>query len=99
MQNDEKVKILIEKKERARIERKICDIQKKKGINNLKNFKNIEELLKDEKVPSFKFGLETKRDKETFESRKLLNKNNSTCYKSSSNILLDSSILSYYICE
>jgi hypothetical protein len=64
------VKKNVEIKERVRIEKKICDVQKKKGINNLRNLKNIEELLKDELIPGFKFSLETKRDKDTFESYK-----------------------------
>jgi hypothetical protein len=60
----------MEIKERLRIEKKICEVQKKKGINNLRNLKNIEEMLKEEFIPGFKFSLETKRDKDTFDSYK-----------------------------
>ena len=58
----------METKERVRIEKKICDIQKKKGINNLRNLKNIEDMLKEEHLPDFVFSLEAKRDKDTFDS-------------------------------
>ena len=61
----------VELKERARIEKKICEVQKKKGINNLKNLKNIEELLKEDNLPGFKFILEAKRDKDTFDTYKV----------------------------
>ena len=92
LQNDFRIKKHIEQKERARIEKKICEIQKKKGINNLKNLKNIGELIKEEVVSGFKFGLETKRDKETFTSRKLLNPKNLFSPKSSSTLISESII-------
>jgi len=47
--------------ERARIERKLCELQKKKGIINLKNTQNIENLIKEEDLPGMKFSIEKKK--------------------------------------
>jgi hypothetical protein len=57
---------VVERLERARLEKKIIDIQLKKGITNLKNFKNLEQMLREERTPSFKFENEKNNFKETF---------------------------------
>jgi len=48
IQNDEDVKKKVERYERARIERKLCELKKNKGVNNLKNVSNNEEIIKKE---------------------------------------------------
>jgi len=58
--HDELVKKEVERFERARIERKINEIQKKKGINNLKQYKNVDVLLKEEELGSWNFAMEKK---------------------------------------
>jgi hypothetical protein len=63
--HDENVKKEVERFERARLERKIADIQKKKGISNLKQLKNLDVLLKDEELPSWNFNIEKKTYKDT----------------------------------
>ena len=82
MENDKFIKKHCEQKERARIEKKIIDIQMKKGMNNIRNFKYIDELLKEEIETDFKFTLETKCNKDTFDTRKLLNQNHFSSPKS-----------------
>jgi len=62
------VKKEVERFERARIERKINEIQKQKGINNLKQYKNIDILLKEEELPGMNFHLEKKYHKETIDT-------------------------------
>lgn len=65
--HDEKVKQNMERLERARIERKIMEYQKKKGITDLKNFGNLEELLKEHELPGWQFGMEKKTYKDSIE--------------------------------
>jgi len=59
--HDELVKKEVERFERARVEKKLQEIQKKKGINNLKQYKNLDVLLKEEELTSWNFGLERKK--------------------------------------
>jgi hypothetical protein len=61
------VKKEAERLERARIEKKIAEIQKKKGISNLKQLKNLDALLKEESVPNWNFNIEKKTYKDTIE--------------------------------
>jgi hypothetical protein len=74
IQNDEDVKKKVERYERARIEKKLCELQKKKGVNNFKNVSNIEEMIKKEEHTPMKFGIESKTYKDTFEVRKVQEK-------------------------
>jgi len=57
----------VERFERARIEKKIAEIQKQTGITNLNQINNIDALLKENNYPSWKFTLEKKNNKDTFE--------------------------------
>jgi len=65
--HDEMVQKEVERFERARIEKKIAEIQKNKGIMSLKQFKNLDVLLKDEELVSMKFGLEKKTYKDSID--------------------------------
>ena len=66
--HDKMVQKEVERFERARIEKKIAEIQKKKGITNLKQFKNLDALLKEEEeLPQWNFGLEKKTYKDTLD--------------------------------
>lgn len=56
----------VERFERARIEKKISEIQKQTGITNLNQINNIDNLLKENNAPSWNFGLEKKTYKDTF---------------------------------
>jgi hypothetical protein len=57
--------------ERARIEKKLADLIKKKGILNLKNLKDIETIVKEEKnLKPFDCSIEVKTNKDTFTSNK-----------------------------
>jgi len=79
IQNDEDVKKKVERYERARIERKLCELQKNKGVNNFKNVSNIEEMIKkgEEHTP-WKFGIDIKTYKDTFDIRKAQEKKDDT---------------------
>jgi len=65
--HDELIKKEVERFERARVERKLQEIQKKKGINNLKQYKNLDLLLKEEDLPLWHFGIERKNHRESIE--------------------------------
>lgn len=52
--------------ERARIEKKIAEIQKQTGITNLNQINNIDSLLKDNFYPAWDFSIEKKFHKDTF---------------------------------
>jgi len=53
------------------LKKKLCELQKKKGVNNFKNVANIEEMIKKEEEHSrWHFSIETKTYKDTFEVRK-----------------------------
>lgn len=69
LQNDNLVKKGIDRYERARIEKKIVEVQTTKGISTLKDLKNIEALIKEENNPSFKFNVEVMFNKNTIEKR------------------------------
>lgn len=58
----------VERFERARIEKKIAEIQKQTGITNLNQINNIDTLLKENNYPSWKFNLEKKSCKDTFDN-------------------------------
>lgn len=53
--------------ERARLEKKIMEIQLKKGITNLKNFKNLEKYLREDSLPIFNHSIEKTKFKDTFD--------------------------------
>lgn len=57
----------VERFERARIEKKIAEIQKQTGITNLNQINNIDALLKENNYPSWNFTLEKKSHKDTFD--------------------------------
>ena len=69
--------------EKARIERKIIEIQKKKGINNLKTVKNLEELLVDEDYPSMTFEIEKRTFKDNIDSMNRSERRNNSSGKKS----------------
>ncbi len=64
----------IERLERARIEKKIADIQKQTGITNLNQINNIDTLLRENNYPSWNFTLEKKLHKDTFDDTSRFNK-------------------------
>jgi hypothetical protein len=68
LQHDEMVKKEAERFEHARILKKITDIQKKKGVTNLKRCNDFNSLLKEEELPEMVFNLEKKSNKETFDN-------------------------------
>jgi hypothetical protein len=78
LQHDELFRKEVERFEQARILKKIAEIQKKKGIMNLKQYKNFHSLLKDEDLPGMKFGIEKKVNKDTFENYDKLEKTKNT---------------------
>ena len=57
--------------ERARIEKKVNNIQKNKGYTNLKNFTNLEELLKEKEFQSFNCTVESRFYKGTKDIHRL----------------------------
>jgi hypothetical protein len=57
----------VERFERARIEKKIFDIHKQTGLTNLNQIKEIDNLLKENINPAWKFNLDKKTNKDTFE--------------------------------
>jgi len=65
--HDELVKKEVDRFERARVEKKIQELQKKKGINNIKQY-NIDELIKEEELPCWNFAMERKNHRETIET-------------------------------
>jgi len=67
--HDELIKKEVERFERARVEKKIQELQKKKGINNLKMFKNLDVLLKEEDLPNWNFSIERKCHKESIDTQ------------------------------
>jgi hypothetical protein len=68
MINKELVEREVKRIEKARLERKILEAQKKKGIYNLKALKNVDTLLDDEELPSFNHSIERKFHKDTIDS-------------------------------
>jgi len=74
IKDDKDIKKRIERYERARIEKKLCELQKQKGVNNFKNVANIEEMIKKEEHTPWHFGIEAKTYKDTFEVRKVQEK-------------------------
>ena len=95
--HDKNVKKEVERFEQARLERKIVELQKKKGINNLKQLKNLEDLLKGEENKAWGFDVEKKTFKDTFNNfnkdRSSLNNNNNNLTRS----LLNSRESKYFI--
>ena len=65
--NDKAIDKEVKRIEKARIERKINELQKKKGINNLKELKNLDALLIDEELPSWNFSIERRFFNDTIE--------------------------------
>ncbi len=68
MVDKELVEREVKRIEKARLERKIVEVQKKKGIYNLKGLKNIDALLDDEELPTWNHALERKFHKDTLEN-------------------------------
>jgi len=59
------------------LRKKLCELQKKKGVNNFKNVANIEEMIKkEEEHTPWHFGIDVKTYKDTFEVRKVQEKKN-----------------------
>jgi phosphoenolpyruvate carboxylase len=65
-----------ERLERARIDKKIAEIQKEKGVASLKNFASIEELFNSTRnyQKSMNFSIDKKTNKDTFSTFSKLNK-------------------------
>jgi hypothetical protein len=55
--------------EKARVEKKLTEIQKKKGVTNLKILKNLDALLLDDALPNMNFQIEKRFNKETIENQ------------------------------
>jgi hypothetical protein len=95
LENDKYIKKEIERKERARIDRKISELQKEKGNSNLKNFSSIEELFN---VPtrniykSMVFSIDKKTNKDTFSSYSKVNSSKKT-YSEEKKIIQSQSFL------
>jgi len=70
------VKNKVSRYERARIEKKVNNIQKNKGYTNLKNFTNLEELLKEKEFQSFNCTVESRFYKGTKDIHRLQGKQN-----------------------
>jgi hypothetical protein len=66
--HDKNIEKEVKRIEKARIEKKITDIQKKKGTINLKQFKNLDALLIEEDLPHWDFSLEKRTYKDTIET-------------------------------
>jgi len=81
--HDKFVEKEVKRFEKARIERKIIEIQKKKGINNLKTVKNLEELLVDEDYPSMTFEIEKRTFKDNIDSMNRSERRNNSSEKKS----------------
>lgn len=89
LKDDKSVISEMQRFERARLDKKIAQLQKEKGITLLKNYDNIEEILNyDSNIyPSWSFSINKKSNKDTFE-----NYNNSrfkTINNNYSNVNLD----------
>jgi len=79
--HDELIRKEVERFERARIERKVNELQKKKGISNIKMFKDLDSLLKEEDgSSSWNFSLEKKYNKESIDSIARKENNNSNTF-------------------
>ena len=64
---DEDVQKGVERMERSRIEKKLIELQKKKGIHNIKSPKSLELIAReDDNVKQWNFSLEKKTSKDTF---------------------------------
>jgi hypothetical protein len=74
--HDKNVKKEVERFERARLERKIVELKKKKGIMNLKQLKNLELLLKGDENKPWGFEVEKKTFKDTFNNYKTQSNSN-----------------------
>ena len=57
-------------------EKKLQEYKKKKGINKLGKNSDIDSIIKDQSLPSWKYGIEIKTHKDTFDVRKKSMKNN-----------------------
>ncbi len=80
---DDSTKKSFERIQRARIERKFCDLQLKRGIVNIKEFNNVNDLFKEEGKPPMTFyvdsfndmvifaNIKTEEDKETLKQQKI----------------------------
>jgi len=70
LQNDTLVKKVIERQERARIEKKIAEIQSSKGMTTIKSLKNLDLFLKEEVIlPAFRFDVSIRCNKHSIENR------------------------------
>jgi len=67
--HDEVVKKEVQRLEQARIEKKLDELQKKKGITNIKLFKNIDSIIKEEDLTAMQFSIEKKTYKDTFDHK------------------------------
>jgi hypothetical protein len=65
--HDEGVRKETDRYEKARIEKKIKELVMKKGINNLKHAKDLEQMLKDDELPAWNFNLEQRSNRDTIE--------------------------------
>lgn len=70
LEHDELNKKEADRYEQARILKKIAEIQKKKGLMNLKQYNNFNSLLKEEELPPWRFEIEKKNNKDTFDNYK-----------------------------
>lgn len=77
----------VERFERARIEKKIAEIQKQTGITNLNQINNIDSLLKENNYPSWNFTLEKKIHKDTFDDTGRFSKANERKNENHPNII------------
>lgn len=57
----------IKRVEKARIERKFTELQKRKGLLNLKGVKNLDSILLEEELPAWDFTIERRTNKDTIE--------------------------------
>jgi len=64
---DELVKKSVERIQRARIERKLCELQLRRGIINIKEFNNVSDLFKENKVKPMTFFTDSKNNIVTFD--------------------------------
>lgn len=88
--HDKNVKKEVERFERARLEKKILELKKKKGVNNLKQLKNLELLLKGEDFKPWGFEVEKKTFKDTFTNYNSENNFNSKSNRIRSRSLINS---------
>jgi len=58
----------IKRLERARIEKKIFEDQKRKGLNNLKGIKSIDDVIEEENYKTWNFSIEKKTYKDTIQN-------------------------------